>query len=1359
MRNAFQSLKFTVLLAFIVLAPLILSTAVKTATPPGDVDPNGSGAYGQAPACLEVSPDTLWFFGNLCWTTLTPDEMDSQFVMVSNCDTGTLEWVASVDQSWIGLEPDSGQNFDSVAVWIVWSEIPDFFTPPLPGDTILLSAIITVEAPGATNSPQHVTAMLGLYCESDSWILVVEPSRFDLVAAPGDTLVETFYVSEASGREVEFELSNSSDWLTFPPSVDSLTTPDSVQFYVSTAGLSPGVYHDTILAFTYAEPSNSPVRVPVELTVYDTGGLELAVDPTHLEFVATTGIPLENSLYIWEKSGDTTVILSFWNSSSWLQLPLFLVAPTTPTTLWVTVDPAGLLPGVYHDTVVISGYDSTTWIGDLAVPVTLTVPGDSDLVVLTEPMSFNWTVNQGEKVYDSLFVDERFGRSVEFMVYSLRPWLIVPGSGTDIFATPETLHIGGDATSLDPGTYTDSIIVFPAIDCTFVSAAVDPMLFPIVLVPVAMTVVPSRPVVHTIPTHFAFTLNQGDTLDNQCLLVYEESGGNVPFAVQTTQGSSWLQPGPGPTDMGVTPDTVCFAICTDMLPPGIYVDSLMIFDPLDDTLSFEPVKVPVVLTIAGEPPEWVVETQPASLHYALPEETVLYDSLLVYEKYGFMAHFVIFNGSSWLDILSVPPPPGVFVTPEMIDLRIHTDSLPLGIYYDTIHIYPDTGWSDPFLPVAVPVVLTMAPPEPILHVVPERFDLSLNTGDSLLGQRMWVYEESGGIVPFAVYTALGSPWLQIWPDSTWMRHTPDSVHFDVYAGSLPAGVYTDTIIVTNSLAQIPLNAEVKVPVVLTVSGGPSEWVVKTVPTSFYFSMPDEYIVFDSLWVYEEGGQPAHFFVSDRRIWLDIVSTPPPAGVFVTPTMLTIKVHTDSLSYGTYYDTIDIFPDTGWPDPFEAVHIPVMLDVVPGWVGDSLLIPSLVFGTPFPSPQPVLCVLTKSASGATIPIEIPPGVTVHDVSFEGLPTESWDFKLVDIKNDSGFVVVNLANSSGKYIPAGVTWLFDIEFSTSMDCRDDQYIHWDTALSADPSRQLKFSDVMHQTFVVGFDYYRDSTLIPGYTPGDCDGVPPVDIGDLTSMIGYMFLGEPAPLELNALDVNGDCGGPDIGDITYFIAYLFLFGEELRCGCLGADVPVAAKLSTDVRILTAWEGGATIISLASPHDVRGLQLELSGPEDASAVKLTGEEFDLVYGQAGSVVKLGLFDADGGTMIPAGTTPVIRLDGEYEVTSALVADENHHVITPLVNGAARGSAMPADFALEQNYPNPFNPATDIKFSLREASHVRLEVYNIMGQRVATLVDKRLEAGSHVVTWDASDAASGVYLYRLQAGDFTHTRKMTLLK
>jgi hypothetical protein len=89
----------------------------------------------------------------------------------------------------------------------------------------------------------------------------------------------------------------------------------------------------------------------------------------------------------------------------------------------------------------------------------------------------------------------------------------------------------------------------------------------------------------------------------------------------------------------------------------------------------------------------------------------------------------------------------------------------------------------------------------------------------------------------------------------------------------------------------------------------------------------------------------------------------------------------------------------------------------------------------------------------------------------------------------------------------------------------------------------------------------------------------------------------------------------------------------------------------------------------------------------------------------------------------------------------------------------IPAEFAVSGAYPNPFNPATQISFSLPVDSKVMLTVYDVSGRQVAALVDGYRTAGVHDVTFDASNLASGIYVYILSAADFTASGKMVLLK
>jgi len=95
---------------------------------------------------------------------------------------------------------------------------------------------------------------------------------------------------------------------------------------------------------------------------------------------------------------------------------------------------------------------------------------------------------------------------------------------------------------------------------------------------------------------------------------------------------------------------------------------------------------------------------------------------------------------------------------------------------------------------------------------------------------------------------------------------------------------------------------------------------------------------------------------------------------------------------------------------------------------------------------------------------------------------------------------------------------------------------------------------------------------------------------------------------------------------------------------------------------------------------------------------------------------------------------------------------------------AHPTQYSLDQNFPNPFNPSTTIMYSLKDPGHVTLNIYNVLGQNVRTLVDEYQDAGTYTKIWDGCDetgnvTASGMYFYRIKAGDFTEIKKMVMVK
>jgi hypothetical protein len=89
----------------------------------------------------------------------------------------------------------------------------------------------------------------------------------------------------------------------------------------------------------------------------------------------------------------------------------------------------------------------------------------------------------------------------------------------------------------------------------------------------------------------------------------------------------------------------------------------------------------------------------------------------------------------------------------------------------------------------------------------------------------------------------------------------------------------------------------------------------------------------------------------------------------------------------------------------------------------------------------------------------------------------------------------------------------------------------------------------------------------------------------------------------------------------------------------------------------------------------------------------------------------------------------------------------------------LPTEYRLEQNYPNPFNASTRIRFNLPQTTVVKLSVYDLLGRKIELLLSEKRQAGIHEVVWNAKDAPSGIYLIRLEAGEYTETKKLILQK
>jgi predicted GH43/DUF377 family glycosyl hydrolase len=145
-----------------------------------------------------------------------------------------------------------------------------------------------------------------------------------------------------------------------------------------------------------------------------------------------------------------------------------------------------------------------------------------------------------------------------------------------------------------------------------------------------------------------------------------------------------------------------------------------------------------------------------------------------------------------------------------------------------------------------------------------------------------------------------------------------------------------------------------------------------------------------------------------------------------------------------------------------------------------------------------------------------------------------------------------------------------------------------------------------------------------------------------------------------------------------------------------------------------------------------------------------------------------DSGSWDESGlASPTLFFDGIlFHLWYAGIDNNNNwqigYATTPLIDAVEEDESenTPLMYSLEQNYPNPFNPITNIEYRIPNSEFVKLSIYSLLGQKVATLVNKKLTAGNHTVQWDASGFSSGIYLYNLETeSSFNQSRKLILLK
>ena len=194
-----------------------------------------------------------------------------------------------------------------------------------------------------------------------------------------------------------------------------------------------------------------------------------------------------------------------------------------------------------------------------------------------------------------------------------------------------------------------------------------------------------------------------------------------------------------------------------------------------------------------------------------------------------------------------------------------------------------------------------------------------------------------------------------------------------------------------------------------------------------------------------------------------------------------------------------------------------------------------------------------------------------------------------------------------------------------------------------------------------------------------------------------------------------------------------------------------------MAAHVHGTGCRALAGHRDVGGPPVEDGAVWDMDIYSTGGSRLT-ISGMSSLPVNLQVWlTLDIGTVIPLSNDTTVYIEDNIRGARLLVGNSSfvEKEISPL---------LPKNYALYQNYPNPFNPETIIRFALPEAGPAKIEIFNILGQKVATLLDRPMPAGVNEVVWNGTSdsghaVSTGVYFYRLTSGSFVRSKKMILLK
>ncbi|MFH2034991.1 MAG: Ig-like domain-containing protein [Candidatus Zixiibacteriota bacterium] len=1152
--------------------------------------------------------------------------------------------------------------------------------------------------------------------------LTAMPTYYEFTIGLDDSIqLDDLVVTEVGEQEVTFWTGNKEGWLFVDTiSVTPVMTPETIPVYANSVGMEPGQYIDTIKIYWQNETTDS-IMVLVNMTV------EAPVTVVHYpdEFMHTVdvGDVIYDTLNIYEMYGRNIPFDFFYGTPSWLTVTA--VEPyETPRSMQLVIDAAGLIPGhFYQDTIRI--YPVNT--GDFdpfAVKVTLIV-NEEPTGLAVSPDNFSFTLTQGDHTdVEYLFVYELSGANVPF---EIRPavddgWLIV--DSIQPFITPESAYFVVSAFNLAPGAYGDTLLV--------ISEGYDTIGVPVILYVEEQI----QPHVATAPTMFNYTLDQGQ-MRYDSLYVYETHGMNVPFVFYHM--FPWLTVEAFGMPPYNTPYSLSISINTAGLEPGFYADSITIFG---DTLGgdnfglYNMVVVPVFLNVRAVGPTtqdsvWV-STVPG-----IPGNDVIvpvyfrnFDSLsainlpLTWSSSALTLNSVSFDGTEVQYVDNKP------VTIDNATRRVQIGVIPTftpnipasrGLLAK-LHFTVDNAVSE----AVVKIDTTRLYPSGGLTFVKD--GLEIITPTFIFGNV--VIDTASGFVCGRVVDTEGNEiegaMVELWDDfpgggmmmtemtdvnGQFACHTTGISPFDAYA--YKEGYYP-------GLVEEIMFGEIGIEIVLSMVPEVTptlEWIDLYCNNNFFYGVP-------------------------------------------LPIGSVVDAFTyDGIHCGTYY--VDVAGSYGFMPVYRDDEYNVGKDgAMPG---DSIKL----FINGYPANMSDEVYWTENGDNFEICLDV---FTVEDRCIdlaEGWNLISWN---VDTPIDHiETIMASIANCIDVVLgfeQGGLTYDPSlVEFSTLWNV--DHYSGYWVKLSCPATLCIEGVPVSETTPIHLTKGWNLVSYLPNVVHATPDALASIHDSYLLVALGFDGAAQTYDPLLPGYSTLNEMG-PGFG-------YWLKVSDPVDFSYPGMGPTVSFR--QNYARLTASAKMAKIREISTSNiwnDIYSYELVLDGKTVTAGSEVTAVTSDgriVGAGIVGDGGKFGFIPVYGDNPsteeiegLRTGEEYVLAINGIETEESFSFGGPGSRVEINNVTARTGGAMLPNDFALAQNYPNPFNPTTTIKFSLPMAMNTTIEIYNILGEKVATVFDGFGSAGTNTVIWDGNDAngnsvASGIYFYRMTAEDYSNTRKMVLMK